>query len=116
MPSRKQFPAETTAQDYDASLRAEVLTQQLTTTCQQSNAINAEFLKIDVQTALTFSGLALQSDNKEKTVRNRKNARRAYDTILHLSHRVTFTPGEEGYMQEMMSRLKNDLELLGEKF
>ena len=97
-------------------LRTSILTQQLTTTGQQSNAMNAEFLRIDVETALTFSGLALQTNNKEKLLRNRRNARRAYDTILRLWHRVTFTPSEEGYMHEMMGRLKNDLELLGERF
>jgi hypothetical protein len=92
------------------------LTQQLTAIGKQLNATNADFLKIDVETALTFSALALQADNKEKRDRNRKNARKAYDSILHLWEDVTFTPSQEGYIHEMMSRLKDDLELLGEKF
>lgn len=78
------------------------------------NATNADFLRIDVETALTFSGLALETDNDDKKQRNRKNARKAYNTILRLSQNVTFTPSEEAYMHEMMSRLKNDLALLGE--
>jgi hypothetical protein len=79
------------------------------------NATNAEFLKIDVETALTFSGLALETDNPEKRNRNRKNARKAYDTILRLWVNVIFTPTEEGWMHEKMGHLKSDLELLGEK-
>jgi hypothetical protein len=96
--------------------RAKDLTRQLTAMGQQLNATNADFLKIDVQTALTFTGLALETDNEEKKIRNRKNARKAYDTILHLWDNVTFTPTDEGYMHEKMGRLKGDLELLGEKF
>lgn len=80
------------------------------------NAANADFLTIDVQTALTFSGLALETDSEEKKQRNRKNARKAYDTILHLWHGVTFTPSQEAYMHEMMYRLKNELARLEEHF
>ena len=115
MVSGKQLAAKATATER-LSARAKALTQQLTTTGQQLNATNADFLKIDVETALTFSGLALHTDNKEKILRNRKNARKAYDTILRLWQHVTFTPSEEGYMHEMLGRLKNDLELLGDKF
>jgi uncharacterized protein YicC (UPF0701 family) len=92
------------------------LIQQLTAIGEQLNATNADFLKIDVETALTFSGLALQTDNREKRDRNRKNARKAYDSILRLWDGVTFTPSQEGYIHEMMSRLKDDLEFLGDKF
>jgi hypothetical protein len=97
-------------------LRTKALTTQLTDTGQQLNATNADFLIIDVETALTFTQLALETDNQEKKVRNRKNARKAYDTILHLWDNVTFTPTQEGHMHEMIGRLKSDLELLGEKF
>jgi len=90
------------------------LVQQLTVAGKQLNATNADFLRIDVETALTFSELALETDNAEKKERNRKNARKAYDTILHLWNGVTFTPSQEVYLHEMMSRLKNDLALLGE--
>jgi hypothetical protein len=90
--------------------------QQLTATGRQMNETNVEFLKIDVETALIFTQLALTSENRDKVNRNRRSARKAYDTILRLRRHVTFTPSQEGYMVEMMSRLKNELELLGEKF
>src|SRR5215467_1274695 len=88
------------------------LEKQLTRAGKQLNATNADFLKIDVETALTFSGLALETDNEEKKQRNRKNARKAYDTILHLWGRVILTPSEEAYLHKMMSRLKSELEAL----
>jgi hypothetical protein len=100
-----------------SSLRAsEALIQELTDAGKQLNATNADFLKIDAETALTFTGLALETDNPEKKTRNRKNARKAYDTILQLLGKVTFTPAQEAHLHEKLSRLKNDLELLGEKF
>jgi hypothetical protein len=109
MAAHKQMSAKHTS-----TRTSQVLMQELTATGQRLNATNADFLKIDVKTALTFSGLALETDNQEKKQRNRKHARQAYDTILHLSKNVTFTPSEEVYMIEMMGRLKNDLALLEE--
>jgi hypothetical protein len=47
-------------------LRTKALTTQLTDTGQQLNATNADFLIIDVETALTFTQLALETDNQEK--------------------------------------------------
>jgi hypothetical protein len=103
-------------EEYPAIKTAKTLSQQLTTTGKQLNATNADFLKIDVETALTFTGLALETDNQEKKERNRKNARKAYDAIIHLKGNVTFTPRQEAYMHAMIARLKNNLEQLGEKF
>jgi len=90
--------------------------QRLNATGAQLNASNADFLKIDVETALIFCGLALETNNEEKKERNRKNARKAYDTILQLWGNVAFTPSQESYMHEMMHRLKGDLKRLGERF
>src|SRR5262249_18222888 len=109
MAAHKQMSAKHTS-----ARTSQRLVPQLTAAGKQLNATNADFLRIDVQTALTFSELALGTDNEEKKERNRKNARKAYDTILHLWNNVTFTPSQEVYMHEMMSRLKNDLALLDE--
>jgi hypothetical protein len=111
MASHKQIP------DSPEQLRRhKVLVHDLSDTGKELNATNVNFLKIDVETALTFSGLALKTDNEAKRKRNRHHARRAYDTILRLWDSVTFTPDEEAYMHNMIAHLKNDLEMLGEKF
>ena len=90
--------------------------EELSKTGQQLNATNADFLKVDVETALTFSQLALGTDNPEKRDRNRRNARKAHDTITHLSEKVVFTPAQQEYMNEKMAQLKRELTELGEKF
>ena len=88
----------------------------LSETGQQLNATNADFLRIDVETALTFSQMALETDNPEKRDRNRRNARKAYDTITHLRGKVVFTAAQEEHMNEKTEHLKRDLTKLGEKF
>ena len=50
-------------------------------------AISVEFLRTELATGLTFSRIALEAKHESKVARNRVNARRAYDTLLH------FTPG-----------------------
>jgi hypothetical protein len=90
-------------------------TDGLTKTGQQLNSTNVDFLKIDVETALTFTKIALEADDREKRDRNRKNARKAYDTILHLRNKVEFSPSQDKYMNEKLERLKRDLITLGEK-
>jgi hypothetical protein len=76
-----------------------------------------EFLKIDVETALTFSSVALQSnDDAAKRKRNRENARRGYDTILHLLKKVALDTEDAEFMSSRLRRLKSELERLGETF
>src|SRR5262245_369755 len=109
-------PHNKNAEEHPTLRSAKALTQGLTTTGEQLNATSADFLKIDVETGLTFSGLALETDNKEKKERNRKNAREAFNTILRFWDNVDFSPHDEAYIHEKMGQLKSDLELLGEKF
>src|SRR5262249_19038996 len=87
-------------------------TGDLAETKKTLNAVTADFLKVDVETALTFSGMALETDNPEKRERNRSNARKAYDTICRFSKKVQFTREQEIYISEMMVRLKDHLEQL----
>ena len=98
-----------------ASKTAQELGEQLSAVGRQFNDTSADFLRIDVETALTFTGLALTTDNQEKKKRNRKNARKAYNTVLHLLPRVTFTPSGQARLQDMLARLKKELVQLGER-
>lgn len=92
-------------------------TEEFLVTAARVNRAGADFLRIDVQTALTFSGIALQSNSDEdKRRRNRKSARRGYDTILHLLEKVQLTTGEARSMSRNMTRLKSELRELGETF
>ena len=111
MPTQKPRP-----KDSPPVRTEDPVVNKLNATGRQLNSTSADFLKIDAETARTFAGLALETDNVEKKDRNRKNARKAYDTILHLWDSVTFTSAEEAYMKETMEHLKLELTQLGEKF
>lgn len=78
------------------------------------NKANTEFLRLDLQTALTFTGLALNTDDPAKKDRNQRAARRAYDTILRFMQRVTLTEDEARFFEENLPRLKGELITLGE--
>jgi len=78
------------------------------------NRVCADFLKIDVAMALTFSGIALQTEDPEKQQRNRRSARRAYDTVLGLIHKVPLTHDDARILARNLQRLKSELLRLGE--
>ena len=42
---------------------------------------NVEFLKTELATGLTFANAAMESRESERKLRNRANARKAYDTV-----------------------------------
>lgn len=90
------------------------LSADLSQTGKRLNQTGKDFLRVDVETTITFATTALTTDNPEKKSRNIKNAKKAYYTIQQLSKRVTYTGSEQAYMSEMMARLKKDLEQLGE--
>lgn len=77
---------------------------------------SAEFLRTDVETALTFSAIALQTDDLSKKQRNCRNARKGYDTIRRLAGRVELSPDDEQFLSERLWRLKSELLQLGEVF
>ena len=76
----------------------------------------AQFLKTDIETALTFSSIALQTDNEIKKQRNRQNARRGYNTIQRLASRAKLSDDDRRFLSEKMVQLKTELERLGEVF
>jgi hypothetical protein len=83
----------------------------------QLNRTSIDFLKVDLQTALTFSKIALQSDgDAERRRRNCRNAHKAYDTIVRLAGRVSFSDGDARYISRNLERLKSELQKLGETF
>jgi hypothetical protein len=80
------------------------------------NRASVNFLKIDVATALTFSEIALQTPDSEKQRRNRRSARKAYDTVLRLMGRVSLTKDDAQSLSRNLQRLKSELVRLGETF
>jgi hypothetical protein len=87
---------------------------ELVASLGQLNRASAEFLKTDVETALIFTSIALQTEDFSKRQRNRQNARRGYDTVVRLAGRIRLSDDDEQFLTERLARLKSELQRLGE--
>jgi hypothetical protein len=81
---------------------------------RQINRNRANFLLIDSQIALTFSGIALGSADGEKRRRTTVTARKAYDTITRLRKNVVLTDMQKAELNANLERLEGELQWLGE--
>ena len=68
------------------------------------------------ETALSFSAIALETEDLSKKQRNCRNARKGYDTIRRLAGRVELSPDDEQFLSERLLRLKSELLRPGEVF
>jgi len=87
---------------------------ELLATRNRLNRASADFLKVDVQTALTFTGIALQATDPVKRQRNQRSARNAYDTVLRLIGKVQLSESDARVLGSNLERLKSELRELGE--
>ena len=76
--------------------------------------VSTDFLKVDLETALTFTGIALGSDNAVKKDRNRRSARKAYDTVLRLMNKLDVDERDVQLLRTNLERLRSELQMLGE--
>src|SRR5215469_16043470 len=58
---------------------------------ERANRARANFLLIDSEMALTFSGIALQDSNQDNRLRRTQIARKAFDAITRLREGVALT-------------------------
>jgi len=82
----------------------------------QFNKTRVNFLKVDLETALTFAGIAMRAENSMKKARNRRSARRAYDTVVRLIDSVDLPDEDAQLLARKLTRLKSELVSLGEVF
>ena len=80
------------------------------------NRASADFLKIDLQTALTFLHIARHTEDVARQERNREAARRAYNTVLRLMKRVKLNEEDTRTIVLGLEQLKSELQELGEVF
>jgi len=83
---------------------------------ERLNQTGAEFLKIDVEMALTFTDIARRATDPLRKQRNRRAARRAYDSIVRLTARVHLSDEDARTLRQGLTRLKSELKSLGESF
>lgn len=81
---------------------------------KEFNRVSIDFLKIDVATALTFAGIARETEDAVKKQRNQRAARKAYDSIHKLSKGVNLTGDDARILASNLARLKSELRTLGE--
>lgn len=99
-----------------ASAEVKPTVDELLANVRRLNRATVDFLKVDVETALTFSGIALQTDNSVKKERNQRSARKAYDSVLKLAEKVDLTDQDVQTLSRNLARLKSELQTLGEVF
>jgi len=78
------------------------------------NSVAADFLRIDSEVALTFSGIALAATDTATKTRTSLAARRAYDTIARLKVRIKLTDAERNRINVNLARLRTELQRLGQ--
>jgi hypothetical protein len=83
---------------------------------KQVTRASTDFLKIDLETALTFCDIARKTDNQERQQRNRRAARKAYDTVLRFMRKTPVSAADSRKLESTIQRLKSELESLGEVF
>lgn len=89
---------------------------ELRATRERMNRAGAEFLKIDMETALTFVQIARETGNDSRKRRNVRAARTAHDTALKLMPKLDLTVEDAQVLKSRLGRLRSELEALGESF
>ncbi len=89
---------------------------ELVTSRDRLNRVTTDFLKIEVEIGLTFLKIARETRDASRSLRNRKAARKAYDTLRKLSPRVELTIADDSFLQEKLTQMNAELQALGETF
>jgi hypothetical protein len=75
----------------------------------------AEFLIVDLETAMTFANLALNSKDQAVIDRNRRNAVKAYHSVSKLASRTHLNEADAKAVSARLGQLKEKLALLGDE-
>lgn len=80
------------------------------------NANGVQFLNIDLDVALNFAKIALDSRrDHDKRTRNQANARKAHDAVIHWKERLGISGRDALGIDAKLQKLRAALEELGEK-
>lgn len=77
--------------------------------------VDFDFLRTELRTGRTFSRLARGSRDEHKKSRNRANARKAYDAVVHFARGANLLPDQESEVRTELEFLKAELQQLGEQ-
>ncbi|PYV69661.1 MAG: hypothetical protein DMG96_33370 [Acidobacteria bacterium] len=74
-----------------------------------------DFLRSELSTGLTLTGIAQDSRDRARADRNRANARKAYDAVLRFAPKVGLSPDETAEIKSKLAQLRSELQRLGEE-
>jgi hypothetical protein len=77
---------------------------------QESQQLSVQFLKIELQAALTFTGVAESSTNPVHIEQGRRNAAEAYNTIQKLLPKVQPSEQDKRWIEHKLNELEQVLE------
>jgi hypothetical protein len=77
-----------------------------------ANSVAADFLRIDSEVALTFSGIALAATDETTKTRTTLVALKAYNTIARLRGNIELTVAERDKLDANLQRVKTELQSL----
>ena len=77
--------------------------------------VGAQFLIADLETAITFTNIALTAKDQSVINRNRRNALKAYHSILNLASKSRLSEADADAVSTLLARLKAKLVQLAEK-
>jgi hypothetical protein len=80
---------------------------------ERMNRTSAEFLKIDLETALTFLAISRQAPDDERRDRNRSAAKKAYLTVVKLAKKINMDSEEQRVVTEGLRQLRSELKAVG---
>jgi len=89
---------------------------EMMASAEDFNRAGTNFLKVDLATALIFVDIALTTNDPAKKLRNRKSARKAYDTVTKQMTKVRPSDRDIGELHANLDRLRSELRRLGEVF
>ena len=77
------------------------------------NQASADFLKIDLDTALTFLQIARETSDDLRKNRNTSAARKAYQTVARLALKTKLRDDDRRIVIKRLEQVKSELEALG---
>ena len=87
-----------------------------TQSTEEQNAIRVELIHANLETAVAFAKLALESDDEKEIVRTRQKACEAYEEALHFLRTAVLTQIELESIRTKMAHLDSVLMASGESF
>ena len=83
-------------------------------TAKEIDKLKVDFIRTDLDVALSFAEIARQTDEPEKAIRNQRNALKGYDAGFRFMSTAKITDFERELIGVKLRRLKSALLNLGE--